>query len=358
MKSKERVLTAFARQQPDRVPVNYLANPGIDARLKQHFGLGKDDGEGLLRALGVDFRHVGASYTGSKLHPDLPEQGVRVDNWGVHKRWIEHETGGYWDYCDFPLREADEETVARWPMPNQDHYDYSGVAAACARQRDFAVIAGGAGNGDVINHGGMLRSMEQVLIDLALDEPAFALLTKRRTDIQLAMLERILTAARGGIDLLWMGEDLGTQQGPMISLDMYRRHLRPVHQKFVDLGKAFGIPVMIHSCGSSSWAFNDFIEMGISIVDTLQPEAANMAPAYLKQTYGHRLAFHGCISTAGPLATGTPEEVRKICRKTLDVMMPGGGYILAPTHAIQDNTPTENVVAMYATAREHGAYRR
>jgi uroporphyrinogen-III decarboxylase len=113
---------------------------------------------------------------------------------------------------------------------------------------------------------------------------------------------------------------------------------------------------MIHSCGSSSWAFEDFIEMGIAAVDTLQPEAKNMSPAYLKQKYGGRLAFHGCISTAGPVAYGTPEETVDYCRGILEIMKLGGGYCFAPTHQLQDNSPTENVVAMYRTALLHGAY--
>ena len=154
-----------------------------------------------------------------------------------------------------------------------------------------------------------------------------------------------------------MGEDLGTQIAPLISLDLYRRRLRPVHQKFVDLGRAFDIPVMFHTCGSSSWVYDDSIEMGVFVVDTLQPEAANMSPAYLKERFGDRLAFHGCISTAGPVTYGTPEETAANVRDTLDTMMPGGGYALAPTHQLQDNSPTENVLAVYETARTHGVYR-
>ncbi len=169
-------------------------------------------------------------------------------------------------------------------------------------------------------------------------------------------MRRSLEAAQGGVDLLWMGEDLGTQIAPLISLELYRRVIRPFHQQFIDLAKSFDIPVMIHTCGSSSWAYEDFIEMGITVVDTLQPEAKDMAPEYLKKTFGGRLAFHGCISTAGPVASGTVADTIEYCRKTLDIMMPGGGYCFAPTHCLQDNSPTENVVAMYETAREYGRY--
>lgn len=193
-------------------------------------------------------------------------------------------------------------------------------------------------------------------IDLITDDPVGLQLTRRRTGIQLEILRRTLEAAAGAIDFFWMGEDLGTQIAPLIGLDLYRRQLRPIHQKFVDLARSHGLPVMIHSCGSSSWAYEDFIDMGISVVDTLQPEAANMAPAHLKKTFGGRLAFHGCISTAGPVATGTVAETTDYCRRTLEIMMPGGGYCFAPTHTLQDNSPTENVLAMYQVARECGTY--
>ena len=355
MTSKERVRRTLARHEADRVPVDYSSNPGIDGRLKQHFGLQPKDDEGLLRALGVDFRNVGAPYRGPKLHADIPDR--QVDHWGIRRQWIEHESGGYWDYCDWPLANATLDEIERWPMPSPADYDYAAIAAQCAQHRDYCVVAGNAGIGDIINATGMLRTMEQVLVDLATDDEAGLRLIDRRLAIQREMLRRTLVAGQGGIDLLVIGEDLGTQRGPVISRDLFRKHIRPRHQPFVDLGREFGIPVMIHCCGSSSWAFDDFIAMGISVVDTLQPEAQDMAPAYLKQRYGDRLAFHGMISTAGPVAYGTVADVVRNCRETLAIMMPGGGYCFAPTHALQDNSPTENVLAMYDTARQDGRYR-
>jgi len=89
-------------------------------------------------------------------------------------------------------------------------------------------------------------------------------------------------------------------------------------------------------------------------VDTLQPEAHNMSPGYLVEHFGGRLNFRGCISTAGPLAYGTAQEVEDNCREVLDIMRPVGGYHFAPTHAIQDNSPTENVLAMYRAVHQYG----
>lgn len=354
LSSKERALMAFAHQEPDRVPINYLSNPGIDRRLKMHYGLDAGDSEGLNQRLGVDFRRINAPYIGPKLHADVPER--QVDMWGIHRRWIEHESGGYWDYCDFPLKDAGLELIESWPMPSPDDFDYESVAQQCRQYKDYCCMAGNPGVGDIINSTGMIRTMEQVLVDLMLDDEVCLRYIDRKNAVQLEIMERTLAAGGGGIDLLWLGEDLGTQRGPMISPELFRRHLRPRHQHFVDLAIACKIPVMLHSFGSSSWAFDDFIEMGVGIIDTLQPEVKDMAPAYLKERYGEKLAFHGCISTAGPVAYGTAAETAENVRQTLETMMPGGGYALAPTHHLQDNSPTENVVALYETALHCGYY--
>ena len=136
--------------------------------------------------------------------------------WGIRTRWVEHETGGYWDYCDFPLKDADEETIANWPMPSPDDFDYSKVYDACKRYEDYAIAVGGAGLGDIINSNGMIRGMEQVLVDLITDDPAGLLLIDRKLEIQLETTRRTIEAAKGKIDFMWLGEDLGTQIAPSL----------------------------------------------------------------------------------------------------------------------------------------------
>jgi uroporphyrinogen decarboxylase len=334
--------------------VDYFSNPGIDQRLKAHFGLRQDDDEGLLQALGVDFRYLWAPYVGPRLHPDVP--GRVIDEWGIHRRWVEHDTGGYWDYCDFPLKDVSLDFIESWPLPSPDDFDYARVDWLCQQFQDYYVVAGSAGVGDIINSTGMLRTMQQVMFDLIEDDPVFLRYIERKLAVVVEVARRILETGLGRIDMLYMGEDLGTQRGPLLSLKLFRKHIRPRLQPIVDLGKAYGIPVMFHSCGSSSWAFEDFIEMGIGVIDTLQPEAKDMHPALLKERFGSRLAFHGSISTGGPVAFGSVEDTIANVRQVLKVMMPGGGYALSPSHQLQDNSPTENVVAMYTAARQYGAY--
>lgn len=357
MNSKTRVLKALNREVPDRVAIDFLTNPGLRKRLADHFGLDENDRVGLKRALQVDFMEVAAPYRGPRLHPEPEDPNRRVNpEWGFVTQYIEHASGAYWDFCDFPLQNTDEEVFAKWPLPSPDDYDCDEAVRQAEALSEFAVYYGNPGLGDIMNTTGFLCGMERAYMDLFTEEPALLDFVDRRLAVQLELMERVLDKGRGKIDFIWMGEDLGTQIAPIISLDMFRRVIKPRHQKFIDLAKAYNLPVMLHSCGSSSWSYDDYIEMGLDAIDTLQPEAKDMDPAYLKERWGDKLAFHGCISTAGPVAYGTPEEVISYCRKTLEIMMPGGGYCFSPTHELQDNSPTENVLAMYETALKFGSY--
>lgn len=355
MSSRERVLRTFAHERTDRVPINYCSNPGLDLRLKTAFGLRLHDHEGLMQALGVDFRGVGTPYTGPRLHEPVPGRNVHPE-WGWHTRIVEHGSGSYDDYCDFPLADADEEQVAAWPLPDPDDYDYSRLDDQCRRYDGLALHVGGAGLACIMNTAGFFRGMEQVFVDLATDDPAGLLLIDRFLDIQYEQTARTLEKVGRTVDFVWMGEDLGTQRGPLISPELFRRQILPRQKRFFDLAKAYDLPVLFHTCGSSSWAYEDYIAIGMNGVDTLQPEAYQMAPLYLKTHFGSRLFYHGCISTTGVLSFGSVDDVTADVRATLAIMMDGYGYCLAPTHAMQDNTPTENVLAMYAAAHQFGRY--
>jgi uroporphyrinogen decarboxylase len=357
MTAKERVCKTFAHEKTDRVTIGYDANAGVHRRLKEALGIQDNDEEGLRRALGVDYRGIGAPYTGKPLYPEIPNR--RRDKLeGCVMRWVEHGSGGYWDFCDFPLKDADDEAFEKFPVPNPDDFDYdAALEQAKTMGKEYGLYAGNGGIPDVINSNGRIMGMEDVLCHLLTGyEPAMNFM-HRRAQFQLGMMERLLAKCTDYIDFVWFGEDLGTQHAPMISRDMYRETMKPIHKQFFDLANAYNKPSIIHTCGSSSWVYNDFIEMGVKGVDTLQPEAANMSPEYLKATFGEKLCYRGCISTAGPLAYGTVEEVRENVRHTLEIMMDGYGYHFAPTHSIQDNSPTENVVAMYQAAHDFGVYR-
>ena len=367
MTSKERVRRVIRREKPDRVPINYSSNPIIQGRLMEHLGLAPNDYAGLSSMLGVDFRGMGAPYTGPVLHTSSRDDR-RVDPmYGIVCKWIENEAGGYWDYCDFPLEFATAEEVAAWPMPNPDHFNYDSLEAQIDATEGYAVHLGGAGTACVINTAGFFRTMEQTFVDLITDDEAGLLLIDRFIGQHLAVLERSLAhiekiAKRRGkkvdeiVDFVWMGEDLGTQHTPLISMEIFKKHILSRQKPFFELCKHYGLPTLLHTCGSSSWSYEEYIKAGLTGVDTLQPEARNMDPEYLKEHFGGRLFFHGCISTGGPLAFGSAEDTVKDCTQILETMMPNYEYCFSPSHAIQDNTPVENIVAAYNTAHSVGVY--
>jgi len=353
MTSRERTIKTFQFEKTDRVNIGYHDNEVIHKRLMQAIGVSSD--EELLQTLGVDYRAANPRYCGKLLFPEKEDR--RVD-WvrGYYTRWAEHVMGGYWDYCDFPLKDADDETIANFPVPSPDDFDYDSLAGKFEAEKDLAHFIGYTNYVDIINGCGKIMGMEDILCHLINENEAVLSFIDRFVKMELGQFERMLERYGSLIDFMWIGDDLGTQRGPMISLELYRKILRPRHQKYVDLAKSYNIPVLFHSCGSSSWVYEDFIEMGIRGVDTLQPEIPEVSPEYLKKHFKGRLCFHGCISTSGPLAFGTAEETRQVCRETLKTMMDGYGYIFAPTHRIENNTPVENIMAMYKAAHEFGVY--
>ena len=204
---------------------------------------------------------------------------------------------------------------------------------------------------DIMNSAGMIFGMENLYVHLADETESVKCLLDRRARSQVGIIERALDKCGPYVQFIWTGKDLGTQRAPLISLSMFRSQIRPRHQLLVDLVKSYVKPVMIHCCGSSSWAVEDFIEMGISAVDTLQPEAADMSPSYLSERFGGR------FTAAFPRHAWPSSRQNRLIRrskKTIDIMCRHERYCLAPTHLIQDNTPIENILAMYSAAHRYG----
>ncbi len=359
MTSKERVRKTLLLEKTDRVPVDFYANPTIQMKLCKACGI-RDDQESVLQYLGVDSRQLfpdpGVIYKGRELFREIP--GLAVDPvYGSYSRWIENEYGGYQDFSFFPLKDASDDMIADFPVPDPDDFDFCGIEAALRLYKDNAIYIGSPGFCDIINSTGRVMGMEDALVKIALEDEVTIEYIRKKTQFEIGYLERIFEKVKQFgevIDLLWIGEDLGTQIAPIISMDLFRKVFRPLIKLYIDLADSYKVPVMVHTCGSSSWAYDEFIDMGVKAVDTLQPEAVNMSPEYLANRFGGRLSFHGCISTAGALSQGTAREVEAECRRTLEIMIPVRGYHFAPTHLIQDNTPVENIIAMYNAAYRFG----
>lgn len=344
MTSKERVRRSLDWQEPDRVPIETYLTPEVLARLTAHFG-----GADVLDCLGVDFRGVGARYTG---RIKAPRDGITYDMWGAGYRRVEHESGGAYDEAVvLPL--ADLKTmddIENYPWPSPDDYDCSVIPEQCERVKDYAVCLGGAGVPDIVN--GLLRGrgMEQVLMDIAVRDPVGMAIIDKRVGFWYEVMRRGLEAANGNVDILCLGEDCGNQNGRMFSPRDFDEVFRPRLKMFYDLAHEFGAKAMMHSCGDTHEIMPTFIEMGLDVLDAMQPEPRGMEPERIRAMCRGKLAFCGLISTQHTLPHGTVDECRAEARHRLDVIARGGGYIFAPSHCIQPDTPLENVLAVYEEA--------
>ena len=154
-----------------------------------------------------------------------------------------------------------------------------------------------------------------------------------------------------------MGDDFGTQNGPIVSVPMWRRFFKRRFRDFIDLAHRFGIKVMHHTCGSVQALIPEFIDCGLDILQSLQPRAAGMDLGELKREFGKDIALHGSIDIQQTLPRGTPEDVRREVKARMDAGKPGGGFIICTAHNIQPDTPVENVIALFDAYREFGGYR-
>jgi len=355
MTSRERVLTAFAHRQPDRVPAWCGASPEFRelARLR----LGLSDDESLSLYLGDDFRRVYARYAGPDGRaPDSclthPEATSRTP-FGIERRGY-----GYGQPLDHPLAGARTRAeIEEYSWPNPDWLDVSPIGSEALEWKGRFAVLGGDWSPfyhDAIDLLGMARFMI-----LLYDAPELIdCLLKRIVDYYFEVSRRIFEAARGAIDIFFVGNDFGTQSGPVVGEALFRRFFLPHLGRLVDLGHDFGVKVMLHCCGGFAPLIPALVEIGLDALQSLQPDARGMDPGRLKRDFGDRIVLNGCIDTHHVLIKGSPDLVRQRTREILEIMKPGGGYIASPSHDyLLPETPVENVVAMYETIRQDGWYR-
>lgn len=341
---KERVKMAVAHQQPDRPPIQIYTTPEIHAALNDYF-----KGQPIEEAFEIDFRFVRP--VGGVIRK-TPEPGSNIeayDDWGVGYSRVPNNAGGeYLEATDLALaRLTTMDEVRAYPWPSPDDYDYSTISEQIDCVQDYAVCLGSAGIPDIINGVGRGRGMEQVLIDIATQDEVGIAIIDARVDFYYEWCRRSLEAGQGRIDILCVGEDLGSQKGTTMSPACFEEFFRPRLEKFYKLAHDYGALVMMHSCGSTRAFQPQLIDMGLDILDAVQPEPVGMDPVQLKQDFGDRLTYCGMISTQQTLPHGTVEQCRAEARHRIDVIGKGGGYIFAPAHAIQPDTPIENILAIY-----------
>ena len=316
--------------------------------LKAKAELGLDD-EGLRLRFHDDFRRVFATYVGPQA--ELSDGATYRTVFGVEREGI-----GYGQPMGHALAQATLADIDgyAWPDPNwQDVSDIRAEAEAWGGQ--YAVLGG---DWSPFFHDAIdLLGMENLYFKMY-DEPELVdELMTHLVDYYVAVSRRIFDAAADAIDIFFIGNDFGSQAGPLLSPKMFRLFLLPHLERLIDLGHGYGLKVMLHCCGGIEPLIESLIHAGLDALHAVQPSCVGMDLRRLKRGYGNRIVFNGGIDSHHVLIEGSVESVRQSTREVLDVMMPGGGYIAGASHdTILAETPVENVLAMFDTVAEYGVY--
>jgi len=338
MNSRDRVLTALNHQIPDRVPRNFWAESPTWNRLFQH--LGHEDKERLLVDLDIDMRSLDVPGPPEK----QGEDGIVQNFWG--ERYFYRPTPWGPMREDVPGALATAKTfddLLNFPWSSPDDFDYSSLPEQCERWKDRALLYGFA---DIWERPALVRGLQNMFLDMV-DQPDWVhFLCRKFTDFYKEDYTRAAEVTMGRIDMFLLISDLGSQRGPLISKRMFREFIAPYIKEMCDLIHGLGAKVLFHCCGSIRPLIADLIELGVDILDPIQP-IGDMVPETLKTEFGDRLCFHGGIDMQRLLPQGTPAEVRAGAQRYEDVLGMNGGYILAPAHLFQPDVPPENILAVY-----------
>lgn len=372
MSHRERVLAALRHEQPDRVPVDFGGTYttsiyyAVYERLKQHLGIEHETSiysktrrlaiphESVLEHFDVDTRFLGlGAYEGNQR--ELDEDNY-YDEWGT--TWRKAQDGHYL-YVDGPFfgqRKPDTAQLDEviWPDPDNPGY-YRGLrerAEKLRRDTDCAIILNLPIG--VVHQGQFLRGFGDWLKDLYKNKTFSAALADMVAERWIKVAENALDVVGANVDIVFFGDDVGSQIGPLFSPEAYRELIKPRHARMVAAIKAKAdVKVLYHTCGSVGQFIDDFIDIGIDAINPVQITAKDMEPEMLKRRFGDRITFWGGINTQEVLPFGTPNAVRAEVRRMIGLLGESGGFVLNSVHNIQNDVPVENIIALFDEARAY-----
>ncbi len=380
MNSRERVMQTLNHQEPDRVPIDLGATivssivkkAYID--LKLHLGLPIEQiqmldyvqqlpyiDDGLMERFGVDFRMVqlpAATTSGVELF----EEGkylAFVDRWGA-KLYMPKENGLYFDWVEFPIKEASMTALNayHWPLP-----DPPSVNAQLGQQAknlyensDYALVGSAVIGGGIFEQPARVMGLQSFL-EALVSEPAFAdRLMETITDIYIESCTNYLDQVGPYIQVFTYWDDLAGQNGWIINPQLYRKLVKPKQKRLVEvIKKKTNARLFYHCCGAARGLIPDLIEIGFDILNPVQVSAKGMDTRQLKLEFGRDIVFWGGgVDTQRVLPFGTPQEVANEVKRRIDDLAPGGGFVFAAVHNIQAFVPPENIVTAFDTALNYG----
>ena len=353
MTSYERVMAALDHRKPDRPPLNLFGPPETWDKLKKHLRL--EDDEAVRCALGADMRYVRPRYVGpATFTGQSGYDGGGTDMWGVAWEPAENRFATYNEVAFHPLAaamtlKAIEEYA--WPDPGWLSVSHlkDEIARLNATERRAIVYTAGA----PFETAWFLRGLERFLMDLVECPDIAELILRKVSQLNEEVARRAVDAAEGQIDIMWSSSDIGMQTGMMMSPDIWRRHVKPWQRGLIEPFKQMGLRTRYHSDGSFTPVIEDFIEMGLDLLDPIQPKAKDTDANTLQRLFGGRLSFYGGVDTQELLPMGSPAQVEAEVLRLIDVLGRNGGYVVAASNAIQPDVPVENILTLFRTAREY-----
>ena len=352
MTSRERVLKVFNYQIPDRVPMWCGASPELIEKARKH--LKADDAETVYKRFGDDFRRVLPKYIGP-LERSWTE-GLSDEATMRTPFYIERHGIGYGQPLSHPLKDATMEDVENYPWPKPQWYTGKDIKKDIEKWGgEYAILSGDWSPywHDAID----LFGMEELFIKMYTEPEIVSAVFDRLVDYYYEVNKIVFEDASEHIDIFFLGNDFGGQNGPLIGLEIFDKFVTPGLEKLASLAHSYRLKVMMHCCGGYEPLMSSMIHSGIDALQSLQPDALGMDPRDLKNTYGDKVILNGGIDSHNDLIVGTPESTVQATKEAMEILKPGGNYILSPSHDyLLEETPVENILAMYDTARELGGY--
>jgi uroporphyrinogen decarboxylase len=376
---RQRVQLALDHQTPDLVPIDF-ATGGNTSPVPEIYEMLLDVypqmerqyqlvphilrlavvDERILIDLDIDTRPIYMRSLSNGRRPcDKPNH--LADDWGVIWKDVDVGSAIYRELAESPLADATTDDLENYPWwPDPIHLDrYEGVkeqAQHLYEQTDYALVGCPAFNG-VWERAYYICGYERMLSSLVLDHEFVHAVLRAVTDITKSSLKRYLELVGPYIQVIKMGDDLGTQNGPSMSPRTYRSIVKPYHQELFDLIHEWtDAKIFLHTCGSVYKLLSDLIDAGVDILNPVQVSARDMDTRRLKAEFGDRLSFWGAIDTQHVLPHGTVEDVKGEVERRIADLAPDGGYVLSSVHNVQADVPAENVITMFHHARVVGRY--
>lgn len=382
MTSRERVLAACRFEEPDRIPVDLGGSTGASGihvsaydRLRRHLGLpsGTVTCNDVMQMLaqvegdiqthfGLDVAAIDATCAVREWaeYPLVDGLQVRLpagldlsrqadDTWHLlhpnGQRFLKPPGSFYFDAADGKGWHGLGPALTDETLTSLQTY-----ARTMYRETDLALCAKFGG--------GFSSHQPEFLMDLVLEPARTQDNLARKCDALIERYGRLHQALGDYTFCMVMSDDLGTQNAPMMSPDLFAEAIAPHFRRFAEWlhGNTEWL-LYLHSCGAIEPLIETLIDCGVDILNPVQTSAAGMDPAELKRKYGGRIVFWGGgCDTQKVLGFRPPEDIAEHVRERLRILAPGGGFVFNQVHAIQPNVPPEQICAVFDTVREHGAY--